>query len=43
MTLYEKILAILTEVLGLIGCKPVEPINDDLGESESDYDDFLMQ
>lgn len=39
MPLYDKIFKVLTELLKLIGASPQHPKNDDLGESESDYDE----
>ncbi|CDW71199.1 UNKNOWN [Stylonychia lemnae] len=39
MTLYDKIFKVLTELLRLIGTSPQHPKNDDLGQSESDYDE----
>ena len=40
ITLYDKIYTVLNEILKLIGEMPVHPSNDDIGDSESDYDDF---
>lgn len=42
MTLYDKIFKILTEILKLIGAHPQHPMNEDMGESESDYDDKYL-
>ena len=39
MTLYEKVMQILIDLFKLIGATPIEPMNNDLGDSESDYDD----
>ena len=41
MTLYDKIFKVMTELFKLIGASPLHPLTDDLGESESDYDEFV--
>ena len=42
MTLYDKIFFVLTELFKLIGASPVHPSKNDLGESESDYDEDIL-
>lgn len=40
MPLYDKVLRVMTELFKLIGEKPVIPQTNDIGDSESDYDEF---
>ena len=42
MSLFDKVFAVLTELFKLIGASPIKPVNEDLGDSESDYDEIYQ-